>query len=965
MYLCPTQADLTPKLRSYHIRDCQIGAAARTSTATDPNAIAFRSVLKGLIIALVELVPVEEFANLEELVDIWISLFGCSESQSISGICAQYWQADWHNDTARRAIFDPLIRLLRSMTASGFLDYDTLSIASHLMINEAESISEEHDVCVSHVFYYTDKLPTFTQVVPLSACSGAHALYEKLDRQRTTEVVYTNIPIKLPGGSTLSTRSMGRSLSDGGDYTTTSTVVACSQDLEQVQGVHIRTCSSGEPDGSQVKVIKLEDVGIEPNEGGDGEVVMRCLDLVRSLIQDSPAQAEQLMQALETGEPVVAHTVTESQLTTMILEDALSTADPRTRTQPRPQLIISATSVLSNLLALPNCSNRVWLYIRSTTALFGDERAAGFASGALAAGRATEHYTMTLELLHPVQQLYREAAASVLPDNPRLQQLKEDVLLRAAHFIHTEIWVGMELGDRFEIGRRVTAMYIEVLEHAPPTLEERPFVALSQAVVDVLLFKATSSTITLSCRQYTLTARASGTYMQLDAASRPGLLKEALCARISGGVSVHSPKRAEVDPIDVLALYVKERDAGTVMPVEAPSPSTIIDHVSNQEATVAVFVRIVQHPYDGIRGGRNRRGEQLSDVNALSLSGLLNALDGVAAAEGRLLFATTNHLDRLDPALSRPGRMDVWVEFKNASKWQAEALFRNFFPSTEDDLTEAEAESTSPAPGSSFGHGSSNGSDSRPSSTLWSMSPSFSSSSVASSFLVNTPLVSHPLVAHWRHCPTVPYGSDIDDGEPFGVSNQTYLRPPIEEHILSSQHSAMPLDAVTLGILAKKFADGVPEEEFSVAALQGSDVPCANLLKNKSQPEAAANGVGEWVIAERDMRETTNTTAKIEIEVEIAIPAGHDDDIRRYTSPTTTSPMTSPVIAAADSLAVRASLRRLTRPWTPRGHLVGVVVRHAEGHEKGLQGRPADVPTLEMCEVDEERVPRDHGPAGP
>jgi chaperone BCS1 len=31
--------------------------------------------------------------------------------------------------------------------------------------------------------------------------------------------------------------------------------------------------------------------------------------------------------------------------------------------------------------------------------------------------------------------------------------------------------------------------------------------------------------------------------------------------------------------------------------------------------------------------------EHLSDVNTLSLSGLLNALDGVAAAEGRILFA--------------------------------------------------------------------------------------------------------------------------------------------------------------------------------------------------------------------------------------------------------------------------------------------------------------------------------------
>lgn len=36
---------------------------------------------------------------------------------------------------------------------------------------------------------------------------------------------------------------------------------------------------------------------------------------------------------------------------------------------------------------------------------------------------------------------------------------------------------------------------------------------------------------------------------------------------------------------------------------------------------------------------RARKNDQLSDINTLSLSGLLNALDGVAASEGRLLFA--------------------------------------------------------------------------------------------------------------------------------------------------------------------------------------------------------------------------------------------------------------------------------------------------------------------------------------
>jgi chaperone BCS1 len=39
------------------------------------------------------------------------------------------------------------------------------------------------------------------------------------------------------------------------------------------------------------------------------------------------------------------------------------------------------------------------------------------------------------------------------------------------------------------------------------------------------------------------------------------------------------------------------------------------------------------------RSRRNRNKENLSDVNTLTLSGLLNALDGVAAAEGRILFA--------------------------------------------------------------------------------------------------------------------------------------------------------------------------------------------------------------------------------------------------------------------------------------------------------------------------------------
>jgi chaperone BCS1 len=66
--------------------------------------------------------------------------------------------------------------------------------------------------------------------------------------------------------------------------------------------------------------------------------------------------------------------------------------------------------------------------------------------------------------------------------------------------------------------------------------------------------------------------------------------------------------------------------------------------------------------------------------SSVTLSGLLNAIDGVQAQQGRLLFATTNKYDALDPALVRPGRLDLHIEFTLASKWQASELFKRFYP---------------------------------------------------------------------------------------------------------------------------------------------------------------------------------------------------------------------------------------------------------------------------------------------
>lgn len=72
---------------------------------------------------------------------------------------------------------------------------------------------------------------------------------------------------------------------------------------------------------------------------------------------------------------------------------------------------------------------------------------------------------------------------------------------------------------------------------------------------------------------------------------------------------------------------------------------------------------------------------------SVTFSGLLNALDGVASAEGQIVFMTTNHLEKLDPALIRPGRCDMKIEFQNADPYQIETLFNRFYDDR--DMSEA------------------------------------------------------------------------------------------------------------------------------------------------------------------------------------------------------------------------------------------------------------------------------------
>ncbi len=63
----------------------------------------------------------------------------------------------------------------------------------------------------------------------------------------------------------------------------------------------------------------------------------------------------------------------------------------------------------------------------------------------------------------------------------------------------------------------------------------------------------------------------------------------------------------------------------------------------------------------------------------LNLAGLLNVLDGVVDTPGRIVIMTSNHPEKLDPALIRPGRINKQVYMGRLRRAEALAMVKHYF----------------------------------------------------------------------------------------------------------------------------------------------------------------------------------------------------------------------------------------------------------------------------------------------
>ncbi|KAI8803299.1 P-loop containing nucleoside triphosphate hydrolase protein, partial [Cladochytrium replicatum] len=70
------------------------------------------------------------------------------------------------------------------------------------------------------------------------------------------------------------------------------------------------------------------------------------------------------------------------------------------------------------------------------------------------------------------------------------------------------------------------------------------------------------------------------------------------------------------------------------------------------------------------------RGRGADLFGRITLSALLNCLDGDMLAEGTIIIMTSNHPEVLDPALIRPGRIDLRLDLGHATHYQMASMYR-------------------------------------------------------------------------------------------------------------------------------------------------------------------------------------------------------------------------------------------------------------------------------------------------
>jgi DNA replication protein DnaC len=114
-----------------------------------------------------------------------------------------------------------------------------------------------------------------------------------------------------------------------------------------------------------------------------------------------------------------------------------------------------------------------------------------------------------------------------------------------------------------------------------------------------------------------------------------------------------------IEDIDCMDDIVKKR---SVVSDSGFSDSDEYDERSSKKKTMSNFKKVLEKTKE-----------------KLTLSDILNIIDGIVSTPDRILIMTSNHYNKLDPALVRPGRIDYHIEMGNASEDTIKEIYLKYF----------------------------------------------------------------------------------------------------------------------------------------------------------------------------------------------------------------------------------------------------------------------------------------------
>ncbi|KAF8035403.1 hypothetical protein BT93_C1436 [Corymbia citriodora subsp. variegata] len=169
----------------------------------------------------------------------------------------------------------------------------------------------------------------------------------------------------------------------------------------------------------------------------------------------------------------------------------------------------------------------------------------------------------------------------------------------------------------------------------------------------------------------------------------PGTGKSSMIAAMANFLSydIYDLELTEVPSNSELRKLLMKTSSKSIIVIEDIDCSVNLSNRS--KAPKALAPRSFSEP-----GGPNAAsGGKDGNNNTMTLSGLLNFTDGLWSCCGseRIFVFTTNHIDKLDPALLRSGRMDMHIYMSYCSYPALKILLRNYLVCEAEDLGEAAA----------------------------------------------------------------------------------------------------------------------------------------------------------------------------------------------------------------------------------------------------------------------------------